>query len=102
MAGASLKKIAGNQSIRLLRDGPEACMSTFLLRKPASSWILVYYHIFLAIFLAYTNGAVGLCCSLLKSGARMGTMNKHNVSIFNAQVATKKLLFKLLGEYIGS
>lgn len=49
-----------------------------------------------ALFLAYTNGAVGLCCALLKAGARLGTMNKHGVSIFNAPVATKKLLFRLL------
>lgn len=51
----------------------------------------------LALFLAYTNGAVGLCCSLLRAGAKLATINKHGVSIFNAPVATKKLLYKLLG-----
>ncbi|XP_047142037.1 rabankyrin-5 isoform X3 [Hydra vulgaris] len=49
-----------------------------------------------ALFIAYSNGAVGLCCALLKAGARLATMNKHGVSVFNAPVATKKLLFKLL------
>ena len=56
--------------------------------------------VFTALFLAYSNGAVGLCCALLRSGARIGTMNKHGMSIFNAPVATKKLLFKLLGTHI--
>ena len=49
-----------------------------------------------ALFLAYTNGAVGLCCGLLRAGARIGTINKHGVSIFNVPVASKKLLYKLL------
>ena len=51
----------------------------------------------LALFLAYTSGAVGLCCALLRSGAKLGTINKQGVSLFNAPVATKKLLFRLLG-----
>lgn len=49
-----------------------------------------------ALFLAYSNGAVGLCCALLRAGARIGTINKYGMSIFNTPVATKKLLFKLL------
>jgi len=49
-----------------------------------------------ALFIAYTNGAVGLCCALLRAGARLGTMNKDGVSVFNAPVATNKLLYKLL------
>ena len=53
---------------------------------------------FSALFLAYSNGAVGLCCALMRAGAKLGTMNKQGVSIFNAPVATKKLLFRLLGE----
>lgn len=60
-------------------------------------WKFSKYLLFIALFLAYSNGAVGLCCALLRSGARIGTINKHGMSIFNAPVATKKLLFKLLG-----
>ena len=52
---------------------------------------------FAALFLAYSSGAVGLCCALMRAGAKLGTINKQSVSIFNAPVATKKLLFKLLG-----
>jgi hypothetical protein len=37
-----------------------------------------------------------LCRALVKSGAVLGTLNHHGVSIFNYQVATKQLLFRLL------
>ena len=53
---------------------------------------------FLALFLAYTNGAAKLCRELLKAGGSLNTMNKHGVSVFNAQVPTKKLLYTLLGK----
>lgn len=49
-----------------------------------------------ALFLAYTNGAAKLCRELLRAGASLNTINKHGVSIFNAQVPTKKLLYNLL------
>ncbi|XP_021369516.1 rabankyrin-5-like isoform X1 [Mizuhopecten yessoensis] len=49
-----------------------------------------------ALLLAYVNGNGSLCRSLVRSGARLGTMNKQGLSIFNAPVATKQLLFKLL------
>lgn len=52
---------------------------------------------FSALFLAYTNGAARLCRELLRGGGSLGTINKHGVSIFNAQVPTKKLLYTLLG-----
>lgn len=44
------------------------------------------------------NGNGNLCRSLVRAGARLGTMNKQGISIFNAPVATKQLLFKLLGK----
>lgn len=50
----------------------------------------------IALFLAYTNGAARLCRELLKAGGSLATINKHGVSIFNAQVPTKKLLYTLL------
>lgn len=46
------------------------------------------------------NGNGNLCRSLVRAGARLGTMNKQGISIFNAPVATKQLLFKLLGNMI--
>jgi len=58
----------------------------------------VVYVVFPALFLAYTNGAARLCRELLKAGGSLATVNKHGVSIFNAQVPTKKLLYTLLGK----
>ena len=52
------------------------------------------------MFLAYTNGAARLCRELLKAGGSLATINRHGVSIFNAQVPTKKLLYTLLGKYL--
>ena len=40
------------------------------------------------------NGA--MCRSLVKAGATLGTLNSNGVSIFNSEVATKQLLFRLL------
>ncbi|XP_062587167.1 rabankyrin-5-like isoform X2 [Saccostrea cucullata] len=48
------------------------------------------------LLLAYMNGNGNLCRSLVRAGARLGSMNKQGISIFNAPVATKQLLFKLL------
>ena len=58
------------------------------------------YVLFSALFLAYTNGAARLCRELLKAGGSLATVNRHGVSIFNAQVPTKKLLYTLLGKYL--
>uniref|UniRef100_A0A6P8I0Z8 Rabankyrin-5-like n=1 Tax=Actinia tenebrosa TaxID=6105 RepID=A0A6P8I0Z8_ACTTE len=49
-----------------------------------------------ALFLAYVNGAARLCRELLRAGGSLATVNKHGVSIFNAEVPTKKLLYSLL------
>ena len=62
------------------------------------SWHNILCLLFLALFLAYTNGAARLCRELLRAGGSLATINKHGVSIFNAQVPTKKLLYTLLGE----
>ena len=42
------------------------------------------------------QGAGQLCRVLLKYCTCMGSMNKHGVNIFNYQVPTKTLLFRLL------
>lgn len=47
-----------------------------------------------ALILAYMNGNGNLCRTLVKAGASVGAMNKHGVTIFNYQVATKQLLHR--------
>jgi hypothetical protein len=62
--------------------------------------IVKHLHIsvfFLALLLAYLNGNGRLCRELLKKGSTLSTVNKNGISIFNAEVASKKLLFSLLG-----
>ncbi len=54
--------------------------------------------VFSVLLLAYMNGNGNLCRSVVRQGARLGVTNKDGLSIFNAPVATKQLLFKLLGE----
>ncbi|XP_025091346.1 rabankyrin-5-like isoform X2 [Pomacea canaliculata] len=49
-----------------------------------------------ALLLAYVNGNGSLCRVMVRAGACLGTVNKQGVGIFNAPVATKQLLFKLL------
>ncbi|ESO10241.1 hypothetical protein HELRODRAFT_190418 [Helobdella robusta] len=48
------------------------------------------------LMLAYFNGNSSLCRAIVKHGATLGTKNKEGMSIFNAPVATKQLLFKML------
>lgn len=49
-----------------------------------------------ALLLAYMRGAGQLCRVLVRAGACLGSTNKHGVNIFNYQVPTKALLFRLL------
>jgi ankyrin repeat protein len=49
-----------------------------------------------ALLLAYMNGASNLSRALIKAGAHAGIQNRQGVTIFNAQVATKMLLWRLL------
>ena len=51
---------------------------------------------FSALLLAYMKGNGAMCRSLVKAGAKLGTLNHNGTSIFNCQVATKQLLFRLL------
>lgn len=51
-----------------------------------------------ALLLAYIAGSTGLCDVLVCVGAHPGMCTKQRLSIFNAPVATKKLLFKILGK----
>ena len=46
------------------------------------------------------NGNGNLCRAVVRAGACLGVMNKDGASIFNIPVATKQLLFKLLGRNV--
>ncbi|XP_076367426.1 rabankyrin-5 isoform X2 [Tachypleus tridentatus] len=48
------------------------------------------------LLLAYMNGNGNLSRAIVRAGACLGTCNKQGVNIFNFQVATKQLLFRLL------
>lgn len=45
------------------------------------------------------KGNANLCRAIVRAGARLGVNNNQGVNIFNYQVATKQLLFRLLGKY---
>jgi ankyrin repeat protein len=49
-----------------------------------------------ALLLAYKNGNANLCRSLIRYGACLGSTNKSGLNIFNVQVASKNLLYRLL------
>ncbi|KAF3421182.1 hypothetical protein E2986_08653 [Frieseomelitta varia] len=48
------------------------------------------------LLIAYMKGNGQLCRILVKAGACLGSMNKEGITIFNYQVATKQLLYRLL------
>lgn len=48
------------------------------------------------LLLAYKNGNGNLCRALLRYKASLGATNKSGTNIFNAQVASKNLLYRLL------
>ena len=54
----------------------------------------------LALLLAYFGGNSMLCDALIQSGAHPGMCNKDSVSLFNFPVATKQLLFRILGRCV--
>lgn len=49
------------------------------------------------LLLAYMKGNANLCRAIVRAGARLGVTNNQGINIFNYQVATKQLLFRLLG-----
>lgn len=49
--------------------------------------------------LAFMNGNANLCRALLRHKIKLGTVNKNGTNIFNANVASKSLLYRLL-EYL--
>uniref|UniRef100_A0A2K6RKI5 Ankyrin repeat and FYVE domain containing 1 n=1 Tax=Rhinopithecus roxellana TaxID=61622 RepID=A0A2K6RKI5_RHIRO len=65
------------------------CMPEYPLDKPDADGSTV-------LLLAYMKGNANLCRAIVRSGARLGVNNNQGVNIFNYQVATKQLLFRLL------
>lgn len=49
-----------------------------------------------ALLLAYKNGNANLCRVLIRYKACLGSTNKSGINIFNAQAASKNLLYRLL------
>ena len=56
--------------------------------------------VFVVLLLAYMNGNGNLCRAVVRAGACLGVVNKEGMSLFNIPVATKQLLFKLLGQCV--
>ncbi|XP_043759374.1 rabankyrin-5 isoform X1 [Cervus elaphus] len=65
------------------------CMPEYPLDKPDAEGNTV-------LLLAYMKGNANLCRAVVRSGARLGVNNNQGINIFNYQVATKQLLFRLL------
>ncbi|XP_068457201.1 rabankyrin-5 [Clinocottus analis] len=65
------------------------CMSEYPLDKPDNEGNTV-------LLLAYMKGNANLCRAIVRAGARLGINNNQGINIFNYQVATKQLLFRLL------
>ncbi|XP_051847502.1 rabankyrin-5 isoform X1 [Antechinus flavipes] len=65
------------------------CMPEYPLDKPDAEGNTV-------LLLAYMKGNANLCRAIVRAGARLGAHNNQGVNIFNYQVATKQLLFRLL------
>ncbi|XP_077403637.1 rabankyrin-5 [Vanacampus margaritifer] len=65
------------------------CMPEYPLDKPDNEGNTV-------LLLAYMKGNANLCRAIVRAGARLGVNNNQGVNIFNYQVATKQLLFRLL------
>ncbi len=61
-------------------------------KRKKSLRVATLYLLLIALLLAYMKGNGGLCRSLVKAGAILGTLNNEGVSIFNCQVKreTKK------------
>lgn len=65
------------------------CMPEYPLDKPDNEGNT-------GLLLAYMKGNANLCRAIVRSGARLGVNNNQGINIFNYQVATKQLLFRLL------
>lgn len=62
--------------------------------------VTVHLRFLAVLLLAYMKGNANLCRAIVRAGARLGITNNQGINIFNYQVATKQLLFRLLGLFI--
>ncbi|XP_058020335.1 rabankyrin-5 isoform X3 [Ahaetulla prasina] len=79
----------GKENAATIFDFFRECMPDYPLDKPDTDGNTV-------LLLAYTKGNANLCRAIVRAGARLGINNNQGINIFNYQVATKQLLFRLL------
>ncbi|CAL4119884.1 unnamed protein product, partial [Meganyctiphanes norvegica] len=78
------------------KDNAAAIAEVFLEAMPDYDLNAIDVEGNTALLLAYKRGASQLCKILVRSGVCLGTTNKQGVNIFNLQVPTKSLLYRLL------
>ncbi|XP_067130283.1 rabankyrin-5 [Centruroides vittatus] len=79
----------GKENAAAIFDLFMECMPEYPINKPDAEGNS-------PLLLAYMNGNGNLCRSIVRAGACLGTCNHQGINIFNFQVATKQLLFRLL------
>ncbi|XP_074641653.1 rabankyrin-5-like [Tubulanus polymorphus] len=79
----------GKESAAAIFELFRECMPEYPVDNPDSEGNTI-------LLLAYMNGNSNLCRAVVRAGASFGGMNKYGVTLFNFQVPTKQLLFKLL------
>lgn len=70
----------------------------FCLSETNTGSMIVDVFLLSVLLLAYMKGNANLCRAIVRAGARLGVTNNQSINIFNYQVATKQLLFRLLGK----
>lgn len=70
----------------------------FCLSETNTGSMIVDVFLLSVLLLAYMKGNANLCRAIVRAGARLGVTNNQGINIFNYQVATKQLLFRLLGK----
>lgn len=79
--------------------GTQVLCRLLLLLLLLTMWGLWPVFCLAVLLLAYMKGNSNLCRAIVRAGARLGVNNNQGINIFNYQVATKQLLFRLLGNF---
>ncbi|KAM6466332.1 rabankyrin-5 isoform 1-T1 [Liasis olivaceus] len=79
----------GKENAAAIFDFFRECMPEYPLDKPDADGNTL-------LLSAYMRGNANLCRAIVRAGARLGINNNQGINIFNYQVATKQLLFRLL------
>lgn len=91
----------GRNCLHMLAASPKQNASSlfYLLKSAAAKFPFnaVDEDGYTPLLLAYVAGSSSLCEGLVAAGAHPGMCSKQGLSIFNAPVATKQLLFRILG-----